>query len=788
MMITRRKAILLFILLSVYSQSGAASGHTSNKNLLTNGDLEQGLTGWNKLWTRTPGGRVAIDTELYRSGKQSVRVEHSGQQDWSFHQERTLSVEPGQIYELTGWVRVEGEGTATLSVTLRGENDQVIDWAFGGVQSRASDKWRKLHSRFIIPAGGRTMHPRLIGHSPATVWLDDATLSLVGSLEQLRTKKLPETLKIANEMLEVTFKSADAALSVLDRRTGQKWVQSSAAETVLLDAWATADGLTLRLLEPSSMLNMDVNIKLEPKQPELNVELAGQGDLQKTLQFPHPFVTGEGTFLVMPVNEGISYPVDDQSLSPMWYHLYGGHGLCMAWYGVTDGQKGIMTIVQTPDDAAVRVPRLDGLLCLAPEWQPQRGKFRPPRRLRYVFFDRGGYVAMCKRYRAYAKKTGLLKTLEQKRVENPNVDLLIGAVNVWCWERESLTLVRQMKSLGIDRILWSNRRSPDVIKQMNEMDGVLTSRYDIYQDLMDPEIVKEKLRGQHPDWTQSGWPNDIMLDENGDWRKGWRVKGKDGLMYPCGVLCDKQALKYARQRVPEELRSHPYRCRFIDTTTASPWRECYDPDHPMTRSESRHWKMELLRFMSEEMKLVTGSETGHDAAIPYVHYFEGMLSLGPYRVPDAGRNMIKALDDVPERVAKFQVGQKYRLPLWELVYHDCVVAQWYWGDYNNKLPAIWEKRDLFNILYGTPPMFMFNKGIWEKNKDRFVKSYKNVCPVARAVGYAEMTGHRFLTADRNVQQTEFANGIAVTVNFGDKVYRTADGKEIRPMDYSVSGM
>jgi len=305
---------------------------------------------------------------------------------------------------------------------------------------------------------------------------------------------------------------------------------------------------------------------------------------------------------------------------------------------------------------------------------------------------------------------------------------------------------------------------------------------------MDPQIVEEKLWRAHRDWTQAGWPQDLMLDQNGNRRKGWRVKGKDSQMYPCGVLCDKQAPKYARQRVTEELESHPYRCRFIDTTTASPWRECYHPDHPMTRSESRHWKMELLRFVSEEMKLVTGSETGHDAAVPYVHYFEGMLSLGPYRVPDAGRNMIKIWDEVPERVAKFQVGHKYRLPLWELVYHDCVVVQWYWGDYNNKLPALWDKRDLFNILYGTPPMFMFNRQIWKQNKNRFAQSYKDICPVARAVGYAEMIDHRFLTANRDVQQTAFSNGVTITVNFGDRPYSLPDGTELAPMSYHVSGM
>src|SRR5208283_991130 len=103
------------------------------------------------------------------------------------------------------------------------------------------------------------------------------------------------------------------------------------------------------------------------------------------------------------------------------------------------------------------------------------------------------------------------------------------------------------------------------------------------------------------------------------------------------------------------------------------------------------------------------------------------LSLGPYRVDDAGRAMQRIVEKVPPQIEKFQTGPYYRLPLWELVYHDCVVAQWYWGDYNNKLPAVWDRRDLYNALYGTPPMFMFTRGYWETHRDRFVKSYQTVC-------------------------------------------------------------
>ncbi len=181
--------------------------------------------------------------------------------------------------------------------------------------------------------------------------------------------------------------------------------------------------------------------------------------------FPLPFATQAGQYLIMPVNEGISYPVDDESLPTMSYHLAGGHGLCMGFWGCTDLTRSLMAIVETPDDAVVDVPRLNGRLCQAPEWLPQKGQFGPPRRIRYVSLDAGGYVSMCKRYRQYAQHSGLFKTLEQKRAENPHVDLLVGAVNVWCWDRPGPEMCAEMKSLGIERILWSNRSTPEQIQQ-----------------------------------------------------------------------------------------------------------------------------------------------------------------------------------------------------------------------------------------------------------------------------------------------------------------------------------
>jgi hypothetical protein len=543
----------------------------------------------------------------------------------------------------------------------------------------------------------------------------------------------------------------------------------------------------MTLLHVKSGLEIDAVLRLEENTPEFTMMLSASGNLQEPLEFPHPFESEKGAYLVVPMNEGISYPVDDASIEPMHLIAYGGHGgICMPFWGVTDGEQGYMAIIETADDASIRIDRLDGNLCITPEWDSQKGQFGYARRVRYVFFDKGGHVAMCKRYRDYARQVGLLKTLKQKLQERPNIDLLVGAVDVWTTGDVAIPIIKEMKSLGMERIMWSDywaaSEPSDRIKALNEL-GVLTSRYDLYQDVMDPKNCNGSFY-VHDDWPEAAWPDDIIIGPDGNWIKGWPITGNDGKQYFCGAVCDMQIPKYAMTRIPNELRTRKYRGRFIDTTTATAWRECYDPNHPVTRSEDRNYRMNLLQYVSRDMGLVTGSETGHDAAVPYVDYFEGMLSICRYRVPDGDKFAIWT-DPVPQQVAKFQVGHQYRLPLWELVYHDCVVSTWWWGDYNNKVPAIWDERDLFNILYGSPPMFLITLDSWQKNKQRFVQTYQNVCTVVRAVGYEEMTGHQFVTADRSVQQTQFANGVRITVNFGESPYSLPEGTAVPPMGYHI---
>ena len=592
----------------------------------------------------------------------------------------------------------------------------------------------------------------------------------------------PADATISNEVLSIRA-DVDGSFSVLDRRTGKTWTQAvMAGKAVEVQAiHAGKDRIDLDLDAPKPERPFHAALQLDGAKPEFTVTLSGAGPLAAPLPYPYPFVGGDD--LIVPLNEGIRYPVHDASISPTSLVTYGGHGICMGFWGLTDGAAGQMAIFETADDARLRIDRAGGTLYGAAEWQAQKGQWGYERRLRYIFFDQGGYVAMAKRYRAYAQSIGRFKTLAQKRQENPNVDQLVGAANVWCWD--GAAVAKEMQQAGIERMLWS-ASDPKQVGTLNEL-GVLTSRYDIYQDVMDPAKFKQ-LHYVSDMWPTAAWPADLVLDSTGNWIHGWSIEKWGGGMEPCGVVSDVRAVPYAQKRIADDLAKFPYRCRFIDTTTASPWREDYSPAHPMTRTQSRIARMQLLDLVSDHFHLVTGSETGHDAAVPCVDYFEGMLSLCIYRLPDSGRAMQERWTaPPPEALTKFQLGPEYRLPLWELVYHDCVVAHWYWGDYNDKIPALWPRRDLFNVLYGTAPMFMFDRAYWTQEKARFVESYRTTGPVARATGYSEMLDHRLLTPDAQVQQTRFADGTVVTVNFGATPYSAGGAAPIPAGGYTVTG-
>lgn len=785
--------LLPLLLFGAIQVGGSAS---AQKNLIANPGFEAGRNagtpeGWDPFWARDAGaGEYAPDRNV-KAGRRAIIITHRGTKDWSVAQTAHLPVHPGEIYSIGAHVKCD-QGNVVISVVTRRADGETIDWAYGSQDAGGKHDWKEYSRKFVVPPDCATVQYRVIGDGPVAAWLADARLVRVGSIAEFRGTHTQKRLTMQNALLNVQVETETGLLTVTDKRIRQTWQQKSIHPEMLVKRaeQTTARSVRLLLYDVANDLDLQATLELSTSKAELSIALAGNGPVRETIAYPHPFVTSKESWLVVPMNEGILYPAGDESIYPMQLITYSGHGICMPWWGVTNrvdtaGGKtpdaGYMAIVHTPDDARVDInrPSEHAPLLLQMLWEPSRSQFRYTRKLTYVFFHKGGYVAQAKRYREYAKQTGLFKTLAQKRRENPNIDRLVGAANIWNWDMGKVALCEEMKAAGMDHILWSSGGSAQELKAINGL-GYLSSRYDIFQDVWPPNAPSYLMK--------AGWPEDLVWLPNGEWMHGWAdiQHNKDGTTttYQGGVISSPRGLARAHKTIPEDLKANPYLCRFIDTTTASPFREDYNPAHPLTRSDDRKYKMELLKFCADDCKLVVGTETGIDPSVPYADYYEGMMSLGPYRLPDAGYDMIAYRKPTPEFL-KFMVGHYYRVPLWELVYHECVVAQWYWGDSNNKAPEVWDRRDLFNILYSTPPLYMFSKETWQNSKAKFVSSYKAICPVVRKFGYDEMVSHSFLTPDHSVQTTRWRSGKQIVVNFGDSEYALPDGKKLAAMSWLV---
>jgi len=765
----------------------AASAASAQNNLLINPGFESGDTGWQNAWSRDPGmATAAVDQITRHSGDASLKVVSTDWRDWSVGQKAKVSVRAGEIYTLRGWLKSESVQTAQLSVVTYDSTGKTLDWMAGLVETSGSHDWQHIASRIVIPAGCVMIQYRLTGYGKGTVWIDDAELIKVGDLAKERARWGSHTYTLNSPYLTLRFYPLSATFDITDKRTGRVWRQYAASNNALVEQVQSKSGqvLDIQLDDAALTTPISTTIALASDSPQVRISLDGNAQMTGKLSFPQPFQTTGGDSLVVPMNEGMLFPVDDKSIETRQLATYNGHGgLSMPWAGIcAKNGSGQILLVRSPDDAEVDLERDDsGNLSEAALWAPSHNAFGYTRKLTYVFFDRGGYVAQAKWYRGYAKSIGLFKTLAQKRRENPNVDLLVGAADVWSWDKDSVAFCKEMKSFGMAHILWSSGGSGDSIAAINKL-GYLTGKYDQYQDVYPPGTPGATLLAY--------WPDDLINDQSGNPVNSWleTITQPDGTskQYQADVCNSKRAEDLASMAIPADLKTTPYKARFLDTDTASPWREDYNPEHPMTRTDDRRYRMGLLKYCSSELKLVTGSETGIDPAVPYLDYFEGMMSISEYRLPNDGYNVEQIAEPTPE-ILKYQVNPTYRIPLFELVYHECTVDYWYWGDYNNKIPAVWAKRDLFNILYGTPPVFMFDRDFWEKNKQHFAASYKSICPLARQLGYDEMLSHESLTPDHTVQRTKWSSGVTITVNFGDTPYKVSNGSTVKPMGWLVTG-
>jgi hypothetical protein len=780
----KTKLILISLLLL-----SCASVHGSSKpNLISNPSFTEKTKDWDALWVRENGkGKAEISETDFHSAPFALRIEYTGSRDWSFSPQNRIRVIPGEIYEYAGWVRADKVAElAELNVVTYDSGDKVIDWAYSETKTSGTHPYKKVAKRFIVPDSCSSIMLRIVGSGKGVSYWDDLELRKLSDAPLVKIKN-EKPVMIEGGFVVIEFQPDRNRFDITDKKTPAHYtISTTETNAKMLDFKKVNDqSILFHLFNPDGE-PLDAGCSIGDR-GRILFSINGKGSMTDDFAFPGRLESEKSESWVVPLNEGLLIPSDDTYFSTWPLALYSGHGLCMPFIGLTDMKSGIVVIAETPFDAIASYyqPANNETSSWLISWQPSFGKWSYERKLSISIVRGTGYVGIAKEYRDYAKTKGLVVTLSQKEKLVPETKKLIGAVDLWFWadapnwvtnEAASRKFAMQLNDKGITNVLWSSADSKTNIEYFNSL-GFLAGRYDCYQDVYSPDTPL--------DWVnKNGWPDDLVLLPTLAWMPGW-VSRENGKEYTGGVICSERSLAWMKKTIPDDLAGHPYKARFIDTTTASPLRECYNPRHPLTRADDMKYKSKMLDYVSNTLELVTGSETGMDWAVPYLHYFEGMMSLGPYRVTDAGYDLIKNVKP-DDSFMRFQVGTFYRIPLFELVYHDCVVSYWYWGDSSNRIPDVWKERDLFNVLYGTPPLWIVDPHIWAAHADRFIESYKDARSTATRSGGSEMVSHQFVSPDRSVQFSEFANHVKVWVNFSATRYVLKSGDVLQPKSYLIS--
>lgn len=535
-----------------------------------------------------------------------------------------------------------------------------------------------------------------------------------------------------------------------------------------------------------------------PESGGVALRLDADGSMPEEIAWPPAWRMKDGDTGIFPFGTGFAVPASELSFPlPEKMPFYAGSSASMCLFGFLRGELCVLTGIECGSDAELHNAPENGLLHSRVVWKGEKGKWGYSRAIRYFFA--GGLSDGTRQYRAWREELGQVVTLKQKMKHTPELEKLIGAADLWLWDDNNMNrlygrpeepektprnvrrVAGDLEKLGMDRILWNSfeGETPEDCAYLKSK-GFLVGKYDIYRDVLPkpnvgkiiPYRVKRSVNTKY-------WPEIVRRNRSGEYGMAWPLHGLDGKLYDQNAVCDIPALKLTMENVPPDVERVGYTSRFIDVQAGACQQECYHPMHPATRSDSVRYINTQLRFLAD-IGLVCGVEVGCEATAGSFHFSEGMMSPVRFRAEDAGRRMTTLYrgKEIPSRITEYMLNPQYRIPLWELVYHDCTVSYWYWGDSSNSCPELMPLRDLFNALYGEPPLYSLTATQWEEMKEEIAASYRRAAPAARAAEGSRMLSFEYLTADRAVQRTTFANGISVTANFSDRDYIMEDGSVV----------
>jgi len=302
--------------------------------------------------------------------------------------------------------------------------------------------------------------------------------------------------------------------------------------------------------------------------------------------------------------------------------------------------------------------------------------------------------------------------------------------------------------------------------------GYLMAPYDSYETALSAT--------ENPDWTtahlgRKAYRDCAIVLQDGTYKSGFQKSG-----HYTDPRCMRPLLE---ARVKAVQAKAGFNAWFLDAYATSMLFDSYRAGAPMTQAQNAAGNIDAVRWLNTVLKLPTGSEDGNAVTAQGILFAHGMQTpvLGwgdremtqdkqsPYYVgnwypPEQPAVFFKP---VPLKASLRSVyfDPTLRLPLYQAVFHGSVITTHHWLFDRLKLSNVRAENELTQLLYNVPPLYHLSAATLAQRLPAIQRQDAFFRPLHQRLATQAMTDFRWLTADRQLQQTTFADGTRLVANF-----------------------
>lgn len=305
--------------------------------------------------------------------------------------------------------------------------------------------------------------------------------------------------------------------------------------------------------------------------------------------------------------------------------------------------------------------------------------------------------------------------------------------------------------------------------------GFLMAPYDSYETALSST--------ENPDWTTAHLGSNAYRDcaivlKGGKLKTGFQQSG-----HYTDPRCVRPLLEARVQAVQAKAGFNAW---FLDAYATSMVFDSYRGSAPMTQAQNAEGNIDASRWINTARKLPTGSEDGNAITAQGILFAHGMQTpvmgwgdhamtkdkQSPYYVgnwfpPEQPAVFFKPVPlKEPFRTVYFEPTM--RLPLYQAVFHGSVITTHHWLFDSLKLSNVQVENELTQLLYNVPPLYHLSAATLKQRLPLIQRQDAFFRPLHQRLAMQEMTGFRWLTADRRVQETTFADGTRLVANFSSE--------------------